>query len=207
MEEVQKRMFYCDVAKDEYIFKKGDPASCYMIIETGEVVIEDFKKVLKKGDSFGELALIYNAPRSASVKSLKNVGLWCLSRTAFKQTMTEMVEKCYGVARPYMDRIRIFKFLTAREKDAIAHAMVQMKFEKGEHIFKQNEDASTFAIVKEGNISIEIDRKEINRLKEGDCFGEQAFIEHSKRTASAVACDKVIILSIHSEDVQRILGA
>lgn len=40
MEEVQKRMFYCDVAKDQYIFKKGDPASCYMILESGEVVIE-----------------------------------------------------------------------------------------------------------------------------------------------------------------------
>jgi CRP-like cAMP-binding protein len=169
-------MFYCDVEKNQMIFKKGDPASCYLVIESGEVVIEDFKKVLRKGDSFGELALIYHAPRSASVRSLKKVGLWCLSRSAFKQSMSETAERGYRIARPYMDRIPIFRFLTDQEKDAVSVAMAVMKYEKGETIFTQGEEASTFAIINEGSISITIDGREVNRLNEGDCFGEQAFI-------------------------------
>jgi cGMP-dependent protein kinase len=31
------------------------------------------KKVLKSGEAFGELALLYNAPRSASVKALGGI--------------------------------------------------------------------------------------------------------------------------------------
>jgi cGMP-dependent protein kinase len=29
-------------------------------------------RVMKEGDSFGEMALLYNAPRSASIKALSN---------------------------------------------------------------------------------------------------------------------------------------
>lgn len=47
-------------------------ASCYFILEKGEVeIIIDSKliRTLKSGDAFGEMALLYNAPRSASIKS------------------------------------------------------------------------------------------------------------------------------------------
>jgi CRP-like cAMP-binding protein len=38
---------------------------------------------LSTGDSFGELALITDAPRSATIVSVTNVVLWGLDRTTF----------------------------------------------------------------------------------------------------------------------------
>lgn len=38
----------------------------------------------KQGDSFGELALMYNAPRQASVVSKDECHLWALDRLTFK---------------------------------------------------------------------------------------------------------------------------
>jgi CRP-like cAMP-binding protein len=41
------------------------------------------KKVLKRGDTFGDLALLYNSTRTASIKALDNCNLWAIHRTTF----------------------------------------------------------------------------------------------------------------------------
>eukprot|EP00939_MAST-03C_sp_MAST-3C-sp1_P000599 g599.t1 len=58
------------VAPGEYIFKQGDTTDGYFVLEKGSVsVIVDGHavKTLGEGRSFGELALLYNTPRSASI--------------------------------------------------------------------------------------------------------------------------------------------
>ena len=42
------------------------------------------KKTLTRGHSFGELALLYNAPRSAGLKALENSYVWGIERPIFK---------------------------------------------------------------------------------------------------------------------------
>ena len=61
-------------AADEFLIKEGDAGDCLFIVESGELkctkVIGGENKFLKKyvpGDVFGELALLYNAPRAASI--------------------------------------------------------------------------------------------------------------------------------------------
>lgn len=63
-------MRFCTAEENTYIFKKGDPSFSYYIILNGLCQVNlDHRKVkfLRKGDAFGELGIIYNAPRSASV--------------------------------------------------------------------------------------------------------------------------------------------
>lgn len=59
---------------DEFVIKEGDAGDCLYIVESGELkctkVIGGENKFLKKyspGDVFGELALLYNAPRAATI--------------------------------------------------------------------------------------------------------------------------------------------
>lgn len=47
-----------------------------MIVEIDNVV----RKYVKSGEAFGELALLYNAPRSASIKAITDCILWGLDR-------------------------------------------------------------------------------------------------------------------------------
>ena len=56
-----------------------------------EVIINnESKKKLKKGDAFGELALLYNAPRSASIKALSDCNMWGIDRTTFRKVVEEI---------------------------------------------------------------------------------------------------------------------
>ncbi|MEK9727959.1 MAG: cyclic nucleotide-binding domain-containing protein, partial [Candidatus Margulisiibacteriota bacterium] len=78
--------------KGSFIFKEGDIADYFYVIEEGEVEIvkenpdktESILAVLKAGDSFGEMGLMQKAPRSASVRCITPVGLLKVSREDFK---------------------------------------------------------------------------------------------------------------------------
>lgn len=41
------------------------------------------------GDSFGELALLYNAPRAASIKAMEECILWALDRETFNHIVKD----------------------------------------------------------------------------------------------------------------------
>lgn len=69
------------------------------------------RKVLIKGASFGELALLYNAPRSAGVKCLGNCSFWGIDRRTFKKTIEEMVSKEVPTNRTFMERVTFFNFM------------------------------------------------------------------------------------------------
>ena len=108
-------MFYCELNQNEYIFHQGDKASCYFIIDKGtlEVIINDNKKKeLVAGEAFGELALLYSCPRSASLKAVFKCGFWAIDRTTFRKAVGEIVAKEYNENRIFIETIKFFrKFL------------------------------------------------------------------------------------------------
>jgi cGMP-dependent protein kinase 1 len=80
------------------------------------------------GEYFGELALLYAAPRSASIKALEDCKFWCLSQSSFKKTLQNMVKQNYHTAKSYMSKISAFDFLTDSQKDAIAYNMHNLRY-------------------------------------------------------------------------------
>ncbi len=74
-----------------------------------EVIVNGkVKRELKQGDGFGELALLYNAPRSASVKALEKCQLWGIDRNTFRKAVEEMITKEYEENRKFMEVVRFF---------------------------------------------------------------------------------------------------
>lgn len=105
-------MFYCEIRNGQILFKQTDAASCFFILEKGslEVLVNDkAKRELKTGDGFGELALLYNAPRSASVKALEPCNLWGIDRNTFRKAVEEMITKEYEENRKFMEVVRFFR--------------------------------------------------------------------------------------------------
>lgn len=83
-------------APGEIIIEEGEPGDVFYIIRSGYAVvlkgmlkaptILGFRKV---GDAVGEMALLENRPRSATVIALTDVSLWSLSRETFYQFLAE----------------------------------------------------------------------------------------------------------------------
>jgi cAMP-dependent protein kinase regulator len=72
------------------IIEEGDEGNCLYIVSDGELdcskkvnsSVENIR-VYKTGDLFGELALLYNCPRMASITAQSKCTLWSLDREAF----------------------------------------------------------------------------------------------------------------------------
>jgi cGMP-dependent protein kinase len=82
LRSIAKEMFYCKNS-EEYVFKQNDDASSFFIIDHGEAVVEidgKSRKKLERYDGFGDLALLYNAPRSASIKCIGPCFFWAIDR-------------------------------------------------------------------------------------------------------------------------------
>ena len=82
------------------LIKEGDEGEVMWVIEDGELdcikVIKGEEKVVKKcsrGDVFGELALLYNCKRAASVVASRACILWELDRETFKAICYEAAQK------------------------------------------------------------------------------------------------------------------
>jgi len=93
--------------KDEYVFKQGDAPDKFYVIVQGQCEIQrDGKSILAldKGDFFGELAVINDSPRSASIKATTELKLVSLSKLQFKKMIQNnrlLAEKINNVIEMY----------------------------------------------------------------------------------------------------------
>ena len=56
---------------NSYIFRQGDPGSCFFLIVSGVVEIkvdDNVVKTLKTAEGFGELALLYDIDRPSTIE-------------------------------------------------------------------------------------------------------------------------------------------
>lgn len=82
------------VPEGTLVMKEGDPGNCAYLIQSGSVVVfteHKGKRVnlskLELGQIFGEMALIFDDPRTASVEASEDCNLIVLTRQSFKQKL------------------------------------------------------------------------------------------------------------------------
>lgn len=91
------------------------------------------------GQAFGELALLYNAPRAASIKALSDSVLWALDRHTFNFIVKEAVIKRREVYCTFLSKITLLDTLNQEEKEKICDCLKIEKFKKGDYVIKQGD--------------------------------------------------------------------
>lgn len=90
LDKLIQKIFYCEVNPETFLFKQKEIGFTFFIIQKGEcdIIIDDqLKAILKVGETFGQLALLYSCPRSASVYCRKKTYLWGIDRITFKKAV------------------------------------------------------------------------------------------------------------------------
>lgn len=101
-------------AKGSVVVNEGDPSHALYIVKSGSLKAylndEDGKEIilstLGSGEYFGELGLMDDAPRSASVAALENSDLLQVPKEAFQQLLEQYPDALHIVTRNLVGQIR-----------------------------------------------------------------------------------------------------
>ncbi|XP_069125517.1 cGMP-dependent protein kinase 1-like [Argopecten irradians] len=88
--EIVDTMYEKQVKQGHYIIREGESGQHLYVSADGELEVLKGSKVLGKmvaGRAFGELAILYNCTRTASVRALSDVKVWVLDRRVFQAIM------------------------------------------------------------------------------------------------------------------------
>ena len=95
------------VTRGATIMVAGDPTDSLYIVISGRLKVmmsdaegkEVILAILGSGEYFGEMGLIDDAPRSASVVSIESCELLCVAKREFKRCLAENFEMSMAVMR------------------------------------------------------------------------------------------------------------
>lgn len=191
------------------VFEQDKPSKSYYVVRSGNLeVIVKGRKVNKihTGEGFGELALLHDNPRSATIRCIDRVTLWGIERQMFRKVIEEMNTQIYELNREFLEKVTLLQPLSSTQKDSLAASLVPHKYTSGQKIITEGETGQQLFIIKEGTVSVQKGFKEITRKYKGDYFGEGALLNNTARSASCIAMDSVKCVSLSRETLQKILN-
>ena len=191
------------------VFEQNSYGEHFFIIARGKVeVIINLKvvAVLNVGDSFGEVALLHETPRTATIVTMQETSLWGLDRVTFRNILQALSVAKYSENIEFVEKIQIFNALTKKQKEALANAMISEKYKPGDWILREGDSGDFMFVILQGTVLVTKNGIELRKLGRGEYFGEQALLLDKVRTASVTALDSVTCISINSSGLKSVLG-
>ena len=182
----------------EKVFKAGDPPT--------------YLKTYVPGESFGELALLYNAPRAATIKAKTNAILWALDRECFNNIVKDAAMKKREKYENTLKKVELLKSVDPYELGQICDALKSVTYKSGDVIIRQNDTGDVFYILDEGRCHAEKVFEEgkpaekVKYYESCDYFGELALLKGEPRAATIIADTDCKLLTLDRMAFKRLLG-
>lgn len=206
----------------EQIIKQKDDGNELFVVGSGQLKctkrfddasdVETFLKNYETGDYFGELALLYNAPRQASIWATTDVTLYVLDRECFNHIVKDAAIKNREKFEKFLSEVELLSSLSEYERSKIGDCLKVMLFEAGQRIIREGEKGNTFYLIMEGEAeALKVNpatgkEEAVMQYHEKMYFGELALLKDTPRAASVVAKSRVKVASIDRNSFKRLLG-
>lgn len=187
-----------------YVSGEGD----FEIIKDGKVL-----GLMGPGKAFGELAILYNCTRTASIRAVTGVKVWILDRKVFQQIMMRTGLQRLEDNLKFLKSVPLLQNLSNDVLAKIADSLEVEFYPAGAYIIRQGASGDTFFIISSGNVTVtqrlpgQMEEEEIRVLRRGDYFGEQALLKEDFRTASVIAMHPgVECLTLDRDSFKQLIG-
>jgi cAMP-dependent protein kinase regulator len=221
-----KKLKAASFAKDEFVFRRGDPDNAIYIITSGELEIISLTKyseevrsaTLKEGDFFGEHGYFSGSNRNSDAKAITDLDLLEIS----KDDMDSLAAEYPGIHKVlydfYKERVldkslalsKPFKHLTPEDrKDLLENVQVE-SFPKGTAVIRENDTGENMYVIVSGIAEVwkkgeDGKRKPLITLQDNDYFGEAAVMFHRPRLSNVTAISTILdLISIEGTELEKV---
>lgn len=205
----------------DMVIKQGDDGYELYIVGSGHLKCykrfpdkteDTYLKTYEPGEVFGELSLLYNAPRAASIQAVEPSVLYSLDRETFNHIVKQSAIDNRNKYEDFLSQVEVLYTLDNYERSKLCDCLNILSYEPGERIITEGEKGNTFYLVIEGQ-AVALKRnpnnnmeEEVYQYSEKMYFGELSLIRDQPRAASIVARTKIKVASIDRNAFKRILG-
>jgi CRP-like cAMP-binding protein len=163
------------------------------------------------GSIFGELALLYDCPRAATVMADEECQLYRISQHNFRRIQAAHALESVDEARETLRKISMFQTLPEDLIGAIVDSLLKKEFRKGEMLAAKGDEIQGIYILKEGrikvtDISLGSTKFADIRFGPGECFGERALVTETPGVGNVTAITDCVVWVLSKERFFRLLG-
>jgi serine/threonine protein kinase len=99
--------------------------------------------------------------------------------------------------------LAFFKDFSDEQITEVVNASEWKEFEKGNVIVTEGEPETAFYIIAKGGVEVVKNDKVVGLMKQGDCFGEIAFLTRQPRNATILARTEVSLMSVSASMMEQ----
>ena len=183
LQDITDAMHEKKIPKGCYVIREGESGSYLYVAAEGEFEVVKAGKNLGRigvGKVFGELAILYNCKRTASVRALVDGRVWALERRVFQHIMvTTGIQRIENQVN-FLKSVPLLSELPHTILTKLGDVLETEQFSAGDYIIREGTIGDTFYIIAAGEVRITQGGEEevIRELNMGDYFGEQVTNEN-----------------------------
>lgn len=214
-----------NLAKEQTLFRQGEPGDQLYVIAEGTVGVIDEGpprrgiSKLKEGDFFGEIALLTDQPRSATILALTDAQVIAIDRGMIH----ELIEDDPGVLTVLLRFFRnrsverllaenpLFQGLSDNDKIALGRRFSFLEVEPGALLVRSGTPASSLLVLLAGTAEALVERDgkpvRVGMLGPSDVVGEMSILTDKPAMGSVRATTKCFAIELPRDDFLTIVRA
>ena len=141
----------------EVLVHEGEMGSTMFVVDSGTYAMtisscgEQPVRTFMRGEFFGELALMFNTPRSSSITCSEAGQLWELDRLTFRRILLGANRALLDTKLRFLKSVPLFTTLTDEEMSDVAAALEEEEYDTGQLVVSEGATADSMYIIKVGS--------------------------------------------------------
>ncbi|PAA54156.1 hypothetical protein BOX15_Mlig026382g1 [Macrostomum lignano] len=218
--KVVEYMYNKPVRSGEVIIHCGDVGDAFYVVKRGRFRCQTVSKfsidesenpeqILREYENegyFGELSLINQRPRAATVTALTDGALWVLN--ALRYAWLKQRRAIFNAER-FEQMIKSIPLFCSHLSPSLVNRLIDsieiVNTEAGEVLCRQGEPGDAMFFVMTGEVEALIGNRQVKRIGRGQFFGERALVLSENRAATCRALDKCRLAKLSKESFGMII--
>jgi CRP-like cAMP-binding protein len=207
LEQLVGELELVELQAGDVLFREGEHGSSLFVVSDGEVSVEAGGKALAAlgpGTFFGEISLLTDLPRSATIRAIGRVELLAIDRDAVRRAAAvspDIVTVLLGFVRDRLvDRVvqtsELFRPFEATARASLAARFELVEVATGTPLLIRGEAADGIYVVVGGKVEVRRPGKSepVATLASGDMFGVESVTTGVPATADVIAVSRSLAL-------------